>query len=461
MINCGLYIRVSSTEQAENGYSLGEQEERLKKYCEAMGWDVFKVYNDSGFSGANMNRPALQEMIRDIKKLDKIVVYKLDRLSRSQKDTLYLIEDIFLRNNCDFISMSESFDTNSPFGRATIGILGVFAQLEREQIRERMKMGKAARAKEGKFHGGCQAPIGYDYVDGELVTNESEKEQVQKIFTMYSEGYSPPAITKYLNENGYTTKYGKWLKNTVHDLLGKKTYLGYTMHKGEYFKGTHEAFISEELFDTVQRIRADRSIMNEKYQRREGRCKSYLGGLMVCAVCGNKFTKVTHYHRANEEPILYYGCRHRCRYHGPDKCTNKIWRMEELDDLIIGEIKKLKLEPVEIVPEEPKEDKRIEKIDKQISRLIDLYSLGSIPVEEIQSKITALNEKKQSVIESIEKEKEKAAGKLRQADAISLIDSLDAVLESKDYSCIKRVISALIEKIVIDHDNVSIYWRFE
>ena len=135
MIAC--YTRVSTDAQLEQGHSIPEQKDRLEKYCSAMGWNEYKHYTDGGFTGANINRPALQNLIKDVKagKIEKVIVYKLDRLSRSQKDTLYLIEDVFLRNNADFISLSENFDTSSPFGKALIGILAVFAQLEREQIK--------------------------------------------------------------------------------------------------------------------------------------------------------------------------------------------------------------------------------------------------------------------------------------------------------------------------------------
>ena len=121
-----------------------------------MGWTVYKVYTDPGYSGASLNRPALQSLIKASQRhsFHKVVVYKLDRLSRSQRDTLTLLEEVFNANGVDFVSMNENFDTSTPFGRATIGILAVFAQLEREQIKERMVMGKDARAKSGKWMGG-------------------------------------------------------------------------------------------------------------------------------------------------------------------------------------------------------------------------------------------------------------------------------------------------------------------
>lgn len=150
-----LYIRVSTQEQASEGYSIDEQRERLVKYAEAQSWSVYRVYSDPGFSGGSLERPGLRSLILDVNagKVNKVVVYKLDRLSRSQKDTLYLIEDVFLPASVDFVSMTENFDTGTPLGRAMIGILSVFAQLEREQIKERMSLGREGRAKSGLFHG--------------------------------------------------------------------------------------------------------------------------------------------------------------------------------------------------------------------------------------------------------------------------------------------------------------------
>lgn len=186
-----LYPRVSSHEQTE-GYSIGEQIERLTDYCKAMQWDIYKIYTDPGYSGGSMDRPGLQEMLKDIKagKIDKVVVYKLDRLSRSQKDTMMLIEDEFLAYGVDFVSMSENFDTSTPFGRAMIGILAVFAQLERENIKERTMMGKEARAKEGKWHGGATEPIGYDYDPATdlLSVNEYEAMQIREVYEAFLQG---------------------------------------------------------------------------------------------------------------------------------------------------------------------------------------------------------------------------------------------------------------------------------
>ncbi|MEQ8187163.1 MAG: recombinase family protein [Candidatus Eremiobacterota bacterium] len=133
------------------------QKEKLINYCKAREWIISDIYIDPGYSGSNINRPAIQKLITEIKNFDIVLVYKLDRLSRSQKDTLHLIEDVFLNNKVDFVSLSEAFDTFTPFGRASIGILSVFAQLERENIKEWSKLGKKERAKNGLFHGGLMS----------------------------------------------------------------------------------------------------------------------------------------------------------------------------------------------------------------------------------------------------------------------------------------------------------------
>lgn len=189
------YCRVSTSIQVEEGYSLEEQKSRIEAYCKGMGWNLLKVYVDAGESGAKADRPALQEMIRNIKMVDKVVVYKLDRLSRSQKDTLYLIEDVFLKNNVEFVSMTENLDTSSPFGKAMIGILAVFVQLEREQIRDRMMMGKDARAKEGRVAYSFRTPIGYKYVNGELLVDD-DADQVREVYNLCLRGKSFGDIAK-------------------------------------------------------------------------------------------------------------------------------------------------------------------------------------------------------------------------------------------------------------------------
>src|SRR5699024_5250634 len=143
-----------STEHQRENYSIAEQTDRLTAFCAAKDITIGRIYTDGGYSGGTLRRPALQDMLAHLPEYDVVIVYKLDRLSRSQKDTLLLIEDYFLAKQVDFISVCENFDTSTPLGRAMIGMLSVFAQLEKEQITERFTMGRLARAKNGYYHGG-------------------------------------------------------------------------------------------------------------------------------------------------------------------------------------------------------------------------------------------------------------------------------------------------------------------
>lgn len=472
----GLYPRVSTTEQALNGHSIGEQIDRMEKYCEAMGWTVFHCYTDAGYSGGNTDRPGLQRMIRDVKagKIDKVLVYKLDRLSRSQKDTLELIEDVFLANNTDFVSMSENFDTSTPFGRAMIGILAVFAQLEREQIKERMSMGKLARAKKGKYNS-CNEPLGYNYVNGELVTNEFEKMQVIKIFELYSQGAAPYTIAKMLNNSGMMSKHGQWHDQVIRQILHSRIYLGYNKFHDEWYKGSHEAFITEELFDKVQDIMQRKSEEHRKHNRRLGKANSALGGYLFCAKCGAKMSKCISGKREKSGDYRkpFYVCysrskRNKAMVKDPN-CKNKRWRMEELDEIVFNEIKKLGADPRyfdQIIDEQPEDErpdiinKEIEKLDEQLSRLMDLYGIGGMSVDVLQTKIHDLNDRKLKLeheLEEIEKEKKE---RLTHEETMQIVQSFGEILERNDIDEIRTVIGDLIGRIEIDGDDVDIHWNF-
>ncbi|MCX4266447.1 MAG: recombinase family protein, partial [Firmicutes bacterium] len=228
------YVRVSTDNQLEN-YSIEEQTDRLKAYCQAKGWTLLHIYVDGGYSGGNTDRPALQEMLNAITQnhVDAVVVYKLDRLSRSQKDTLTLIEDKLLANHTDFVSINENFDTSTPFGKAMIGMLSVFAQLEKDQITERFTMGRIGRSKAGYFHGGANAPTGYDYQDGMLTVNEYEAMQVRQVFDLFLAGKSINAIYKQLAAQ-YTTK---WSAAKVRNVLQNSIYIGKVQFLQQEYQG--------------------------------------------------------------------------------------------------------------------------------------------------------------------------------------------------------------------------------
>ena len=249
-----LYRRVSTDKQADEGYSLDVQLEKLQAYAQAMSSvKEVRVYTDDGYSGSSLDRPGMKQMIEDIEAgvITHVVVVKLDRLSRSQKDTLHLIEDVMIPANVAFISIMESFNTDTPFGRAMVGILSVFAQLERENIFERTRGGMQKRVEKGYWPGGGRTPYGYDYdpARGVLIPNE-EAEMVRHIYDRYLGGASMQAIADELD-----LKY----ERVVYNIITRKSNAGYIVYNGEEYKGLHEPIISLETYDQAIQLLANRS----------------------------------------------------------------------------------------------------------------------------------------------------------------------------------------------------------
>ena len=474
-----IYIRVSTQEQANEGYSVGEQTERLKKYCEAMEWDIVKTYVDPGYSGGNTDRPGLQELIKDVENedIDKVVVYKLDRLSRSQLDTLYLIEKVFLANNTDFVSMSENFDTSTPFGRAMIGILAVFAQLEREQIKERMNMGKEARAKEGKWHGSKYVPIGYTYnpAEDQLYIDEYETMQVREAYDLFLKGTPLRTIANIFYDKGYKHKHGIWDAKALRRILGNKTNIGYTKYRDQYYKGTHEPIIDDDTFEQAQKLLADRAEQYKQSNVRPGAQTTYLGGLLRCKHCGGKYAK-NNGGSTKYNVIYYYMCYSRSKkvkkMIKDPTCKNKNWRMEKLDKLVLDEIRKLALDPNYI--HEIRHEKQIENdtvnrveiinneiknIATQISRFMDLYGLGTFTIEQVSEKVAPLNEQKKKLEKELENLNAES-GELTEEETLKIVKSFDEILERGDFNEIRLVIETLIYYIELDNDDVYIHWKF-
>lgn len=473
----GLYPRVSTSEQAQHGYSIGEQIERMEKYCDAMGWKIYDTYTDAGFSGGSMERPGLQRMIRDVKKkkVDKIIVYKLDRLSRSQKDTLELIEDVFLANGVDFISISENFDTATPFGKAMIGILAVFAQLEREQIKERMTMGKIARGKKGYFMGG-HSPIGYTYTDGKLIVDEFEAVLVRKVFEMAAQNESIKGIVRKMNLAGMTHKYGDWNTPTLYHLLRQRTYIGEIRMNGEWYKGQHEPILSKELFDSAQKV-LDKRTENFSKDRRSGNLNSFLGGLLYCGKCLAKYTRSTKHYiiKGKSYHYVYYECYSRTQKSKQlikdINCRNKHWNMDELDNIIFEEIRKLAVDPAylaEITAGSPDSfddqiktiESYITKLDDQISKLMDLYSTSGIPLNILEEKIHRINDQRNKLEHEAERIQAENEERLTKAEIIGIASSFSDILDRGDFFEIRNVLTTLIDKIVLAGNDITIYWTF-
>ncbi len=269
---CAIYTRVSTAENLEQEFtSLDAQRESAESYIlsqKSEGWIALtEHYNDAGYTGANTDRPALQRLIQDIKdrKINCVVVYKVDRLSRSLLDFSQLLE-FFEQHNVAFVSVTQNFNTNTSMGRLTLNILLSFAQFEREIISERTRDKMGAAKKKGKWIGG-RPPLGYDLdrVNHKLVINPKEAKLVRKIFDLYLEKRSLLAVTIALNEQGFKTKSyitlqgrtfgGIKFKNTGIQLILKNIYYtGKVKYNGEIYPGEQERIISDETFQRAQEI---------------------------------------------------------------------------------------------------------------------------------------------------------------------------------------------------------------
>lgn len=472
-----LYIRVSTLEQAVEGYSIEEQKSRLISYCKARGWNVVEVLVDPGFSGSNLERPGIQTLISHVQNYDMVLVYKLDRLSRSQRDTLYLIESVFLPNGVDFVSMSESFDTSTPFGRAVIGILSVFAQLEREQIKERTAMGRIARARDGKRMG-SRPPIGYDYDSdaGVLVVNEYEAAQVKLVFDLYvgtpeRPGMGYQAICDYMQAHGYRHKYGNWRhKHTVYVCLSQRVYLGESNYGDVRVENTHEAIVTPEIFERVQAIRATR----EEKHKGATRSSHLLTGFVWCGLCGARCSCIT-----LGKGKHYYVCYSRQKTNptmirDPD-CDCRVWPKAELEAVVDYEVRSLifdkdalgrlvrKKETRILKPDDHSDaiHRQVENLDRQIERIMDLYQAGTIPVEILNERVKKLYDEREQLAAAAGLESAPEDSGMDEEEARAYLDTVADVWDRADVSQKREILSVLVDRIwLLDDMSVKIDWAF-
>jgi site-specific DNA recombinase len=293
-----IYCRVSTEEQASEGYSISAQLQTLRQYAHLYGWQIAEEYVDEGISGKDIKgRPAMQRMISDVEKdkFQAILVWKISRLSRNLLDTLVLL-DKFEEYDVKFISYSENFDTSSPIGKLVVQLMASIAEMERNTLSENVKLGMTQRAKEGSWNGGVV--FGYDSIEKELIINRKEAETVQLIFTLYAEGNGLKAITNHLNKVGFRTKRGKYFSiNGIATILDNPIYNGKIRwlqvenwdkkrRRGKNVnpilaEGQHEAIISDELWNIVQARRQSRS-----FKQRQSNEPFLLSSILRCPDCG-------------------------------------------------------------------------------------------------------------------------------------------------------------------------------
>lgn len=239
----GAYIRVSTEEQALQGVSLAAQEEALKNYCKTFGYEIHRVYRDKGKSGKSISgRPAMLKLLEDAeaKKFDAIIIYKLDRFSRSVYDLIVTIKKL-KQWDVDFISLQDKIDTTSAMGKFQFHLFGALAELEKDMIGERTKFGMQKKAKDGAIVN--RAPLGYLIKNKRLVIDPKGKDKVNEIFEVYAKNN--------ISLNKLSKKYGFTVRG-ITKLLRNRTYLGEVTFDKKGNKGNHESIINKDLFEKVQ-----------------------------------------------------------------------------------------------------------------------------------------------------------------------------------------------------------------
>jgi site-specific DNA recombinase len=448
----GLYIRVSTDAQAEEGYSIDAQKEMLEAYCKTKGIKKYRFYIDGGFTGSNIDRPEIRRLIEDVKngEVGVVIVYKLDRLSRSQKDTLYLIEDVFNKHKAEFISINENLDTSSPIGRAMLGIMSAFAQLERETIRERTRMGMKERVKTGLWMGGGRTPFGYDY-DKErgVLTPNADAETVREIYDLYLRGFSTQKIADLVG-----LKYDK----LALQILTRKTNVGVICYNGVEYAGKHEPIISVETYDKAM------SALKERSVKRTVTSSHYLQGLVYCGKCGARM----HYKKWGKAgyKLCCYSQQTSKKYLVKDpNCTNEKCWADDVEDIVINDLLSMSwgkafqsdaaeggASPLELM------EIKYKQLTGKLKKLYNLYGDSGDDIllqtiEETKKDISVLQNDMDS-----EKQKHTATNKLEYTK--EMLKDIAALWEHMTFMERQNIMRNALDKIVISDNNIEIYYNF-
>ena len=358
-MRCAIYTRKSTEDGLEQEFnSLDAQREAGENYIRSQvneGWEIIAdEYDDGGFTGGNMDRPALQRLMADIEagKVDCVVVYKVDRLSRSLLDFARLME-VFDRHRVSFVSVTQQFNTANSMGRLMLNVLLSFAQFEREIISERTRDKIAAARRKGKWVGGMPV-LGYD-VDprgSRLVVNDDEALRVRTIFDLYLQHQSLIATIREIDDRGWVSKLwvtkkgtergGKsFTKTSLHKLLTNVTYLGKVRYKDEVHEGEHDAIIDPDVWQQVQTLMQ----RNGRTGGAEVRNKfgALLKGLLRCVTCDSAMSP-THTTKNGNKRYRYYVCC-RAQKRGWHNCPSPSIPATEIERFVVDQIRSIGRDP--------------------------------------------------------------------------------------------------------------------
>lgn len=453
-MKCIVYVRVSTDEQAKHGYSIAAQLEKLEAYCISQGWELTEKYVDEGYSAKDLHRPYFEKMMNKVKEgdVDVLLVYRLDRLTRSVMD-LYKILKILDTNNCMFKSATEVYDTTSAMGRLFITLVAAIAQWERENLGERVRLGMEKKTKLGKWKGGTP-PYGYKIENKQLVINEDEQDVVKTVFEL-SKTLGFYTIAKQLSLKGFSTrKGGEWHVDSVRDIANNPVYAGYltfNQNLKEYkrppreqtlYDGNHEPLIPKEEFWQLQDILDKRRTLGGKRET----SNYYFSSVLKCARCGHSLSG----HKSGGKKT------YRCSGKKAGKnCSSHIILEDNLVIKVFSVfdqlVKNIYGSPdVTNYPEEKVIDlhSELKSIEKLLSKQKTMYENDIIDIDELISKSTELREREKEINRELNNIKQSNKKNIEEIEFLT--ENMESLWEYGNDHERKQLMTTIFSQIVID-----------
>lgn len=486
-LSTAIYVRVSTDEQAQEGFSIRAQIEKLKSYALLKDWDIYDIYNDEGISGKNIiDRPDINRLIEDIEngKVNNVLVFKVDRLTRSTKNLLELVE-LFEEYNCAFNSLTESIDTDTPSGRMFLKIIAIFAEFERENLISRVKMGLERKVKEGYTLANYLTSYGYTKDRGQKVQeiNPFEATILKEIASMFlDKDMSFNGIAKNLVERKIPTKSGSgsWSATIIKQILTNPTYIGKVRYstddEDKYFEadGQHERILSDEVFYTIQEKIKN---MPNLTRTKKPSDKSYFCGVLTCGMCGGKYTTHNYSCKAEDdsEEKQYktsYRCSRQSRLSEDMKCKNPAIAHVKMEHAFIEYIQKIndltdtKNVNIEDATQKSEQEllgyiidieKKLTDLQNRKRQVMERYVNGEMEFEEYKSILKITNDK----YDGLDSELQRKKAELPNITATSKILPKDIILniqknwDKLDNSERKMFLQRFIKRITITVEKES------
>ena len=414
-MRCGIYVRVSTDDQRNNGYSIDLQLRMIKEYCEKNDYSIVDVYNDAGYSGKDLMRPEMQRLLADIKskKIDKLIAIKVDRLTRNNYDGFWLL-NYCEEHDVKIELMLEPYDVSTANGEMIFGMNLVFGQRERKEIGARTKRAMEEMALE-KIHP-SKAPYGYirNKETGHLEIEPIEAQVVKEIFELCKQGNSTRNIATIMKDNNAYLKQGKWASDRVYKILTNSIYIG-IFEYGKYKRKLQDILRVENYCEPIideTTWNATRNVLVKNKHSNYGEYIHLFSGLVKCPICGNIMSSSESFKYPNGKLKVYYHLRcknHNCKgfglHYNTEKIESKIKRILEELTIFILSIDNEIITCNSTKSNDVKEiEKAIEKLKLQEKKLVDLYLSSNLDVETINHKndvikkeIDKLNKKKISL----------------------------------------------------------------